>query len=131
MRDRLDAALTAGTAVPPPWIAAVAAYFPLPELGAADALLARSWPAPIAALLDQQIREPREEAALRAAIPQLTPIEDDVSRAVQAQYEANPYPRWITARRRRGISQSIDTYLRETFPAATFRRSARAAASTS
>ena len=89
------------------------------ELGAADALLARSWPAPIAALLDQQVRAPREEAALRAAIPQLTPIEDDVSRAVQTQYEANPYPRWITAGTQRQYPD-FDTYLRELFPSAKF-----------
>ncbi|MGB9366597.1 MAG: class I SAM-dependent methyltransferase, partial [Xanthobacteraceae bacterium] len=90
------------------------------ELGAADALLARSWPAPITALLDQQVGAPREEAALRAAIPQLTPIEGDVSRAVQTQYEANPYPRWITAGTLRQYPH-IDAYLRDRFPAAKFR----------
>lgn len=36
--------------------------------------------------------EPAEEAALE--VPVLTPVKDDVSRKVQAQYEANPYPRW-------------------------------------
>jgi Tfp pilus assembly protein PilF/2-polyprenyl-3-methyl-5-hydroxy-6-metoxy-1,4-benzoquinol methylase len=120
LRDRLGDALTAGAAVPALWVTTVAAYFPLLELGAADALLARSWPAPIAALLDQQVRAPREEAALRAAIPQLTPIEDDVSRAVQTQYEANPYPRWITAGTLRQYPR-IDAYLRDMFPAAKFR----------
>ena len=52
----------------------------------------------------QLMRSPRarafdlsqEQAALRAGIRQLTPIEGEVSRAVQAQYEANPYPRWIS-----------------------------------
>ena len=28
-------------------------------------------------------------------MPVLTPIEDKVSLAVQGQYEANPYPRWV------------------------------------
>jgi Tfp pilus assembly protein PilF/SAM-dependent methyltransferase len=119
LRDRLGDALTTGAAVPTLWVATVAAYFPLLELGAADALLARSWPAPVAALLDQQVRAPREEAALRAAIPQLMPIEDDVSRAVQTQYEANPYPRWITAGTQRQFPD-IDAYLRDMFPAAKF-----------
>ena len=119
LRDRLGDALTGGTAVPALWVATVAAYFPLLELGAVDALLAHSWPAPIAVLLDQQVRALREEAALRAAIPQLTPIEDDVSRAVQTQYEANPYPRWITAGTLRQYPD-IDTYLRDIFPAAKF-----------
>lgn len=120
LRVRFDDALRAEEAASPLHVAAVAAYFPLHEFGAADALLARAWPAPVAALLDQQVREPREEAALRATIPQLTPIEGDVSRAVQTQYEANPYPRWITAGTQRRYPR-IDDYLRETFPAATFR----------
>ena len=47
------------------------------------------------ALLTRQMREPREEAALRDTLPQLTPIEDATSQAVRAQYEANPYPRWV------------------------------------
>jgi 2-polyprenyl-3-methyl-5-hydroxy-6-metoxy-1,4-benzoquinol methylase len=42
----------------------------------------------------QQIAEPLAERALRDAIPHLTAISDDVSRAVQNQYENNPYPRW-------------------------------------
>ena len=120
LRERLEAALASEAPIPPLWVASVATYFPLHELGAADALLARSWPAPIAALLDQQVRAPREEAALRASIPQLTPIEDVVSRAVQTQYEANPYPRWITARTQRQYP-NLDAHLREIFPAATFR----------
>jgi SAM-dependent methyltransferase/Flp pilus assembly protein TadD len=120
LRDRLDAALASGAAVSPLWIAVVATYFPLHDLAGADALLARSWPAPIAALVDRQVRAPREEEALRAAIPQLTPIEGDVSRAVQTQYEANPYPRWVTAGTQRQYP-NLDTYLRDLFPAATFR----------
>jgi len=120
LRDRLEAALAAGEAVPPLWVAAVAAYFPLHELGGANALLARSWSASITALIVQQIREPQEQAALRAGIRQLTPIEGDVSLAVQAQYEANPYPRWISTGTPRRYA-SIDAYLRERFPHLTFR----------
>ena len=76
-----------------------AAYFPLHDLAGADALLARAWPDPVdRACSTRQMREPREEAALRDTIPQLTPIEDAISRAVRAQYEANPYPRWVRHR---------------------------------
>ena len=43
------------------------------------------------------VDEPRAEAALEPAIPALTGVEDEVSRRVQKQYEANPYPRWHRA----------------------------------
>jgi Flp pilus assembly protein TadD/2-polyprenyl-3-methyl-5-hydroxy-6-metoxy-1,4-benzoquinol methylase len=120
LRDRLEAALESSDAVPPLWVAAVAAYGPLHELSPANVLLERSWPAPIMALLAQQIREPQEQAALRGSIRQLTLVEDDVSRAVQAQYEANPYPRWILTGAPRQYA-GIDVYLRERFPHVTFR----------
>jgi SAM-dependent methyltransferase/Flp pilus assembly protein TadD len=119
LRGRVEATLVAGDAVPPLSLAAVAAYFPLHELAGAASLLARPWPAPIVAPLVQQIREPQEQAALRDGIPQLTPVEGEVSRAVQAQYEANPYPRWISTGAPRTYA-SIDAYLRERFPSATF-----------
>jgi SAM-dependent methyltransferase len=35
------------------------------------------------------------ERALRPTIPTLTLVADAVSQAVQAQYEENPYPRWV------------------------------------
>ncbi|MEA2870152.1 MAG: hypothetical protein QOH67_128 [Hyphomicrobiales bacterium] len=120
LRERLEAALAAGEALPPLWVATVAAYFPLHELAGAPSLLARSWPAPIAALLVQQIREPQEQAALRDSIGQLTPIEGEVSQAVQAQYEANPYPRWISTAAPKKYA-SVDAYLHERFPSATLR----------
>lgn len=119
LRDRLDAALAAGDAASPLWVAAVASYFPLSTLTAVESLAARNWPAPVITLLAQQVHGPRQEAALRATIRQLTPIDEGVSRAVQAQYEANPYPRWI----RTGTPPrypDINTYLRDQFPAARF-----------
>ena len=94
LRDRVDAALSAGTPISALQVAALAAYAPLGILPQAQGLLARQWPAPIDDLLTQQVREPAVERELRAAIPRLTPIEDSVSRAVQGQYEDFPYPRW-------------------------------------
>jgi len=41
------------------------------------------------------VEEPATEAT--HAIPRITAVQDDVSRRVQAQYEANPYPRWQRA----------------------------------
>jgi tetratricopeptide (TPR) repeat protein/SAM-dependent methyltransferase len=73
-------------------VALLGAYRPLARV----ANLAR--PAPdgeaFERLWRRQVDEPRTEAALQAEIPALTPIQDQVSHAVQRQYEENPYPRW-------------------------------------
>jgi len=63
----------------------IAECIPLGDAGAADCF---------GRLLLRQIVEPREEERLRSEIESLTSVEDPVSRAVQAQYEENPYPRW-------------------------------------
>jgi SAM-dependent methyltransferase len=97
LRIALEVALAAEQPVPALWPAVVGAYFPLYALPNASALLARSWPACVGALIVQQIREPAEERRIAADIPALTVIEDEVSRLVRQQYEENPYPRWITA----------------------------------
>jgi tetratricopeptide (TPR) repeat protein/SAM-dependent methyltransferase len=93
--DSLTAALASNAPIPPLWIVALASYFPLFSLPAADALAARRWPDSVNELVTQQIREPREEQRLRASIPRLTTIDDDVSLKVRDMYEENPYPRWI------------------------------------
>jgi SAM-dependent methyltransferase len=97
LRIALEVALAAGQPVPALWPVVVGAYFPLHTLANASALLARSWPACVDALVVQQISEPAEERRIAAEIPALTAIEDEVSRLVRQQYEENPYPRWITA----------------------------------
>lgn len=91
---RLEAHLAEGTAIPEALVAAVASLRPLHTLAGATGLLARTWPEPLQALLAQQLREPAEEARIRAALPTLTPLGPGVSADVRAQYEANPYPRW-------------------------------------
>ena len=101
-------------------IAVVAAYFPLHTLPCADALIAGDWPAPVAAVLAQQIRAPRADALCRAKIPRLTPIEDDVSLKVQDQYEQNPYPRWIALEPPRQYD-SVEALMRHELPYAPFR----------
>jgi tetratricopeptide (TPR) repeat protein/SAM-dependent methyltransferase len=95
LRDALTAALESSAAVPPLWPVAIAAYEPLNGVPAADALLARSWPAPLAGVITQQIAEPREEMRLRGETARLTGVDDEVSRQVRQQYEENPYPRWV------------------------------------
>jgi tetratricopeptide (TPR) repeat protein/SAM-dependent methyltransferase len=95
LRERLTAAIQSGAAVPPPWLVALAAYTPLHAIEGADKLLEETWPAPVMALLTQQVAEPRAEQSNRRAIARLTPIRDAVSLKVKGQYEQNPYPRWV------------------------------------
>jgi 2-polyprenyl-3-methyl-5-hydroxy-6-metoxy-1,4-benzoquinol methylase len=97
LRVSLERALTEQTPCLPLWPVVVGAYFPLHGLANAQALLERSWPQPVAAVIHQQVAEPAEERRLAAAIPALTKIAGAVSRAVREQYEENPYPRWVAA----------------------------------
>jgi tetratricopeptide (TPR) repeat protein len=121
-RERVAAALASGPEIPPILLVAAAAYFPLATLPASEKLLIRKWPAAIARLLDQQVREPLKERELEPLIPRLTPIKDRVSRLVQEQYEENLYPRWIKSAETRGRHKQIDEYLRAMFPLASFSR---------
>jgi len=121
LRDSLVAALEAKTQVPALWPVAVAAYFPLCFLPLATRLLDSQWPEAVAAVLVQQVREPAEELQLRATIPRLTSIEDEVSLLVQNQYEENPYPRWIKTAPA-GEAKNIVGSLCQKFPLASFNR---------
>jgi serine/threonine protein kinase len=74
-----------------------AMYRPLSDLPAARALAARplgSVPPVLRPLWQRTLLAPREEAALRAALPAFGDISDATSHAVRTQYEENPYPRW-------------------------------------
>ncbi len=46
-------------------------------------------------LIRAQVEEPATEAALAAGLKRLGEVRDPVSLAVKAQYEENPYPRWL------------------------------------
>ena len=121
LRDSLAAALEAKTRVPVLWPIAVAAYFPLCSLPFANQFLDNQWPEEVAAVLRQQIREPQEELRLRATIPRLTDINDEVSLLVQNQYEESPYPRWIKTAPA-GKATNIAGYLYQMFPLTSFKR---------
>jgi tetratricopeptide (TPR) repeat protein/SAM-dependent methyltransferase len=124
LRDSLAVALASDGQVPILPLVALAAYGPLHALPGAERLLPRLWPAPVQAALVQQVQEPQAELALRASIPALTPLEDSVSRAVRAQYEDNPYPRWIKAAPV-AAPPSLEDYLRRKFPLAPLRSVAK------
>jgi Tfp pilus assembly protein PilF/SAM-dependent methyltransferase len=73
-------------------LALLAAYRPLAAIPALAQPAAAS--EPFDRLWRRQVAEPAEETQLRADIPALTAVADPTSRAVQAQYEEHPYPRW-------------------------------------
>jgi tetratricopeptide (TPR) repeat protein len=120
LRDLLVAALRSASPVPVLWPVAVASYFPLHSVPGADALVERNWPDSVAGLLVQQLREPAEERRIRASIPALTAITNDVSLTVRRQYEENPYPRWVGSP---PLNQPVtfDQYMRRQFPLAAYR----------
>lgn len=100
-------------------LAALAMYEPLGMLEDAQTLLSTAWPAPVEAVLTQQIREPAAERALRETMPALTAIDDATSQRVRAQYEENPYPRWVYPPGE-VAPVALDDYLRTQFPAVPF-----------
>ncbi len=95
LHESFQKALAAGEHYPVLWPIIDGAYFPLHRIANSAALLARSWPGVVRNLIVQQVEEPLEEQRIAAAIPALTSIGGDVSRAVREQYEENPYPRWV------------------------------------
>jgi 2-polyprenyl-3-methyl-5-hydroxy-6-metoxy-1,4-benzoquinol methylase len=105
---------------------AYACYAPLHTLDRSAAILAREWPQPVQAVIEQQVREPEEEARYRAATPQLTAITDATSQRVRQQYEENPYPRWV---RPAPVSPApgIVAFLRGMFPDAPMQAAAEPA----
>jgi trans-aconitate methyltransferase len=117
LRTSVRAALAERSRVLAIQLIALAAYAPLHTLGRDRELLGGSWLKFLDALVNEQVREPQAEAALRAAMPRLSAIADPVSREVQQQYEDNPYPRWVSLART-PPANSIFAHLRGIFPAA-------------
>jgi len=120
LKRRIGDALAGDTPLPPIAVAVQAMYEPLGALADAGKLTQRRWPSAVDAVVTQQVREPAEEAALRETMPRLTPISDGVSAKVRAQYEENPYPRWVR------LSSPpppmvLDDLIRHQFPATPFR----------
>ncbi|MFS2013756.1 tetratricopeptide repeat protein [Azospirillum sp. CT11-132] len=90
-----EAALAGGEQPPAVLVALLGAYRPLYRWERAAALQSLSWPEEIARLLERQVAEPLAEVAIQAELPVLTPVSNPVSVGVRAQYEENPYPRWM------------------------------------
>ncbi len=102
-------------------VAILGAYRPLHAVPRIGAVAARRAAPPLQGLLRQQVLEPAEEAKLEREIPAIHPIEDSVSRAVRAQYEHNPYPRWVRVGRF-DHARPLGAVVRQLFPLRRFAR---------
>lgn len=86
-----------GEIIPAHILSLIGCYFPLHSIEWAKSAITIENSEEIADVVKRQITEPEQELLLREAIPEITGIQDATSQAVQAQYEENPYPRWIRA----------------------------------
>ena len=84
------------------------------------AVPADEWFAPIAELLRHSLHGPREDAAIARDLPVLAEVRDSTSRVVRAQYEENPYPRWISLPP--GPDRDLGETLAQMFPDRSLRR---------
>lgn len=91
---RIEDCLRAGRAAPAEWVAIVGAYRPLHGVSGAERLLS-SAPIQLRDPIALQIAAPLEERRIAAELKTLGAVADPVSQAVRAQYEENPYPRWL------------------------------------
>jgi 2-polyprenyl-3-methyl-5-hydroxy-6-metoxy-1,4-benzoquinol methylase len=105
--EKLRQAMLAASSVPPHWYAIYACYRPLHTLPQAERIASK--------LARRQVQEPLEELRLRATIPALSGALGGVSAAVQAQYESNPYPRWLRTQSSL-VRGSLPEILHELFP---------------
>jgi len=119
--NQLTTALEDKQSIPAVWVMSVACYFPLHSVEGAEKLLHRKWSDGVKSVLKQQIEEPLKELNLRASIVILTSIENQVSLAVQSQYEENPYPRWMRLPKD-SSKKFLNTYIQSKFPLSPFRR---------
>jgi SAM-dependent methyltransferase/Tfp pilus assembly protein PilF len=91
----------------PASILLAACYGPLAALPNAPALGRALARAGLTDVAHEQVEAVEAERALAARMPSLTPVEDDVSQAVRAQYEESPYPRWRRLTRQGGSYESV------------------------
>ena len=119
LQARINATLDTGSLPHAHELLVLASYRPLHTLAHADALLARTWPDAVRAVMRQQIEEVREEECLRVSLPRLTVVGESTSCRVRNQYEENPYPRW-TRSSLFSEPTSLDERLRTQLPHARF-----------
>jgi SAM-dependent methyltransferase len=101
-------------------LAVFGCYHPLDSLPENRHLLKRRWPKSFDDVLTLQLREPVAVQDIRSSIPQVTPITNETSSEVRAQYEDNPYPRWVGLPAKTS-TLTFDESVRQSFPASSYR----------
>jgi len=119
--NQLTKALEDKQIIPTIWVVSVACYFPLYSVEGAEKLLHQKWSDNVRSILKQQIEEPLKELNLRASIGVITSIENQVSLAVQRQYEENPFPRWVRLPKD-SSKKFLNAHMQSKFPLYPFRR---------
>ncbi len=114
VRSRLET----GKTVPPSWLATLSAYRPLVSLPGMERLAGQT--DPLVSLIELQVGAALEERRHQTEVERLTPIRDGVSTLVRAQYEENPYPRWVKLPLGATV-RSLEEILISSFPGAPFR----------
>ena len=126
LQSAVTTALESKQPVAPQWLTSIAAYVPLHILPIAEQLLKQTGGEPVMSLLDRQIKEPAEEAALRPAIRIIAKTSDTKTSDTKTNdvRDDTPGPRWTAVTPQKPFSQnptSIESYLRRGFPDADFR----------
>lgn len=113
--ERMSAMLAAGRTPTADDIILLAGWRDLIGLSHASALATRP-DDDATPVVQQQVSEPLDERDRGRAIPSLAPLTDTTSKAVAAQYEAHPYPRWerISARQPLPLAQVLAQLLPHT-----------------
>ena len=97
---------------------AFAMYRPLsvlPLRESARRVRLQHWPESLRPLIKRGLLDVLEEEEIKKRIAPLAKIIDRTSLAVQAQYERNPYPRWLSVKRPPRVN--VANYLQALFPA--------------
>ncbi|ARQ02593.1 tetratricopeptide repeat protein [Pseudorhodoplanes sinuspersici] len=118
LQKAVTAALENKQPVAPQWLTSIAAYVPLHALPIAGQLSKQTVGEPLTLLLDRQIKEPAEEAALRPSIQIIAKPSDTKTSDAP---DDTPAPRWTAVTPQRPIS--VEAYLRRGFPDADVRTS--------
>ena len=120
LREALEDTLREAIAEPralEPALSVALLYDSLPTLKGFERLLEipmADWSEAFRPLVQEQLENRQREQAIARELASITPIDDQISLAVRAQYEEHPYPRWVSIQR--PSAKSIETLAAELRP---------------